>query len=130
MRERTQFLMTHLQISAISRRNAKQPRYADGWDSLPRTTSASSEMNQPSRLRCEITPRCISHNYNKLSAYILLWHRPCSVQTMCFAHVNNANTKFTPLPAIGIYRDVWNAAIASSRKSLTTLSGVMCNTSQ
>ena len=31
---------------------------------------------------------------------------------------------------IGLYRDVWIAAIASSRKSLTTLLVVMCNTSQ
>ena len=32
--------------------------------------------------------------------------------------------------AIGLYRDVWVAAIASSRTRLATLSGVMCNTSQ
>ena len=32
--------------------------------------------------------------------------------------------------AIGLYRDVWIAAIASSRTRLATLSGVMCNTSQ
>ena len=32
--------------------------------------------------------------------------------------------------AIGLYRDVWIAAIASSRTSLATLTGVMCNTSQ
>ena len=31
---------------------------------------------------------------------------------------------------IGLYRDVWIAAIASSRASLVTLTGVMCNTSQ
>ena len=31
---------------------------------------------------------------------------------------------------IGLYRDVWIAAIASSRTSLATLTGVMCNTSQ
>ena len=31
---------------------------------------------------------------------------------------------------IGLYRDVWIAAIASSRTSLATLMGVMCNTSQ
>ena len=31
---------------------------------------------------------------------------------------------------IGLYRDVWIAAIASSRTRLATLSGVMCNTSQ
>ena len=30
----------------------------------------------------------------------------------------------------GLYRDVWIAAIASSRTSLATLMGVMCNTSQ
>ena len=30
---------------------------------------------------------------------------------------------------ISLYRDVWSAAIASSRKNLTTLSVVMCNTS-
>ena len=32
--------------------------------------------------------------------------------------------------AIGLYRDVWIAAIASSRTSLATLMGVMCNTLQ
>ena len=32
--------------------------------------------------------------------------------------------------AIGLYRDVWIAAIASSRTRVTTLSGVKCNTSQ
>ena len=32
--------------------------------------------------------------------------------------------------AIGLYRDVWIAAIASPRTNLATLSGVMCNTSQ
>ena len=31
---------------------------------------------------------------------------------------------------IGFHRDVWIAAIASSRTSLATLSVVMCNTSQ
>ena len=31
---------------------------------------------------------------------------------------------------IGLHRDVWIAAIASSRTRLATLSGVMCNTSQ
>ena len=32
--------------------------------------------------------------------------------------------------AIGLFRGVWIAAIASSRTSLATLTGVMCNTSQ
>ena len=32
--------------------------------------------------------------------------------------------------SIGLYRDVWIAAIASSRTSLATLKGVMCITSQ
>ena len=31
---------------------------------------------------------------------------------------------------IGLYRDIWIAAIASSRTSLAILTGVMCNTSQ
>ena len=34
------------------------------------------------------------------------------------------------MTGIGLYRDVWIAAIASSRTSLATLMGVMCNTSQ
>ena len=34
------------------------------------------------------------------------------------------------LCCIGLYRDVWIAAIASSRTRLATLTGVMCNTSQ
>ena len=32
--------------------------------------------------------------------------------------------------AIGLYRDVWIAAIASSRTRLATLTGAMCTTSQ
>ena len=32
--------------------------------------------------------------------------------------------------AIGLYRDVWIAAIASSRTRLATLTGAMCKTSQ
>ena len=32
--------------------------------------------------------------------------------------------------SIGLYRDVWIAAIASSRTSLATLTGAMCNNSQ
>ena len=34
------------------------------------------------------------------------------------------------LPISGKYRDVWIAAIASSRTSLATLTGVVCNASQ
>ena len=34
------------------------------------------------------------------------------------------------MKAIGLYRDVWIAANASSRTRLATLMGVMCNTSQ
>ena len=37
---------------------------------------------------------------------------------------------FSRIESIGLYRDVWIAAIASSRTRLATLSGVMCNTSQ
>ena len=35
-----------------------------------------------------------------------------------------------PIDAIGLYRDVWIAAIASSRTRLATLTGAMCKTSQ
>ena len=35
-----------------------------------------------------------------------------------------------PNDSIGLYRDVWIAAIASSRTSLATLMVVMCNMSQ
>ena len=34
------------------------------------------------------------------------------------------------LTTIGLYRDVWIAAIASSRTRLATLTGAMCKTSQ
>ena len=33
-------------------------------------------------------------------------------------------------PSIGLYRDVWIAAIAQPRTSMATLTVVMCNTSQ
>ena len=36
----------------------------------------------------------------------------------------------TNMVNIGLYRDVWIAAIGSSRTRVTTLSGVKCNTSQ
>ena len=34
------------------------------------------------------------------------------------------------MPSIGLYHDVWIAAIASSRTRLATLTGAMCKTSQ
>ena len=34
------------------------------------------------------------------------------------------------MTVIGLYRDVWIAAIASSRTRLATLTGAMCKTSQ
>ena len=37
--------------------------------------------------------------------------------------------KYSPF-SIGLYRDVWIAAIASSRTRLATLTGAMCKTSQ
>ena len=40
------------------------------------------------------------------------------------------HARLSALLCIGLYRDVWIAAIASSRTSLATLTGVMCNTSQ
>ena len=46
---------------------------------------------------------------------------------MLVARVTWPDDGFT---TIGLYRDVWIAAIASSRTRLATLSGVMCNTSQ
>ena len=40
------------------------------------------------------------------------------------------HARLSALLCIGLYRDVWIAPIASSRTSLATLTGVMCNTSQ
>ena len=42
----------------------------------------------------------------------------------------NATMDVRSYKAIGIYCDVWIAAIASSRTRVPTLLGVMCNTSQ
>ena len=51
-----------------------------------------------------------------------------SVTYCCFSLLELPGTsKISP---IGLYRDVWIAAIASSRMSLATLTVVMCNTSQ
>ena len=50
------------------------------------------------------------------------WRRPCKD--------TEHNVKYSQNTFIGLYRDVWIAAIASSRTSLATLTGVMCNTSQ
>ena len=47
-----------------------------------------------------------------------------NVEVMCRLH------KLNTRPSIGLYRDVWIAAIASSRTSLATLTGAMCKTSQ
>ena len=47
--------------------------------------------------------------------------------TLCYACEKTAEEQRW---GIGLYRDVWIAAIASSRTSLATIMGVMCNTSQ
>ena len=44
--------------------------------------------------------------------------------------INRAANMKDAFLLIGLYRDVWIAAIASSRTSLATLMGAMCNTSQ
>ena len=59
----------------------------------------------------------VDHNHS----CILSLRRSFGTQTDDSAHLSSA---------IGLYRDVWIAAIASSRTSLATLTGVMCNTSQ
>ena len=61
----------------------------------------------------------VSSSIDQVSAIDRFWLR-----------TNVSDYYCNPSNAIGSYRDVWNAAIASSRKRLTTLSGVMCNTSQ
>ena len=42
----------------------------------------------------------------------------------------NTHLHSLPYMVIGLYRDVWIAAIASSRTRLATLTGAMCKTSQ
>ena len=44
-------------------------------------------------------------------------------------HIKSCN-KMKRNKNIGLYHDVWNAAIASSRTRLATLTGEMCKTSQ
>ena len=44
--------------------------------------------------------------------------------------ISMAYTWYLPHQHIGLYRDVWIAAIASSRTRLATLTGAMCKTSQ
>ena len=54
----------------------------------------------------------------------------CSIVVFAFRQSRLWFAHVTLWLAIGLYRDVWIAAIASSRTSLATLMGVMCNTSQ
>ena len=54
----------------------------------------------------------------------------CNQMNVHFLHIDTACILRSLVNPIGLYRDVWNAAIASSRKSRMTLSVVMCNMSQ
>ena len=50
------------------------------------------------------------------------------MRRMDITDLNDSNV--TAAATANVYRDVWIAAIASSRTSLVTLTVVMCNTSQ
>ena len=63
---------------------------------------------------------------NVITYHCSAWHNRTSTYVKCVIS-HQIVIKIDP---IGSYRDVWNAAIASSRKSLTSRTGVMCNTSQ
>ena len=54
----------------------------------------------------------------------------CERPLRCFVEPDMLMFTLVVHHAIGLYRDVWIAAIASSRTSLATLTGVMCNASQ
>ena len=56
----------------------------------------------------------------------------CYVKALVTGHAvwADQSTECSTHFAIGLYRDVWIAAIASSMTSLATLTGVMCNMSQ
>ena len=59
----------------------------------------------------------------------------CSLYACISLILSYPNMQYTILcmcivSAIGLYRDVWIAAIASSRSRLATLTGAMCKTSQ
>ena len=59
-------------------------------------------------------------------------YQGCLLLIFILHNLMHAITRTLPVGdmAIGLHRDVWIAAIASSRTRVTTLSGVMCNTSQ
>ena len=61
-------------------------------------------------------------------------YKEISSMSRCSTHDSvlqfNPKIENSEVVTIGLYRDVWIAAIASSRTRLATLSGVMCNTSQ
>ena len=62
----------------------------------------------------------------------LLIYHPSITSQFIYIHVSPWKSCIyaTNAPSISLYRYVWIAAIASSRTSLATLTGVMCNTSQ
>ena len=66
---------------------------------------------------------CSRASTSSLSALLSLLRSP-SFDSMA---VTDA---YVRIVSIGLYRDVWIAAIASSRTSLATLTGAMCKTSQ
>ena len=60
----------------------------------------------------------------------LPWHSATAqiVPPFSQCHARSLAEMCIELHCIGLYRDVWIAAIASSRTSLATLTVVMCNT--
>ena len=84
---------------------------------------------------------CVQHKFGyfpKIICSVLLFLGPFvyvllfpKYQLLCFALFRFSSSPCSRLLGpIGLYRDVWIAAIASSRTRLATLTGAMCKTSQ
>ena len=67
----------------------------------------------------------------QMTSELLLWGKNSRQETsFCIHEMIPCDGSMSCTGPIGLYRDVWIAAIASSRTRVTTLSGVKCNTSQ
>ena len=97
---------------------------SDGTNS---NNAVASQKRRMKRGRSNIVNAVDSFDAHGSVSHMAAYSNKCSLPTdsdsrlylFCQAH-----------GTIGLYRDVWIAAIASSRTSLTTLRGVMSNTSQ
>ena len=117
------------------------PRHANNVsDHLPIRLQTSVLCNQSQSVEHTVNAQCpqVTHtwgNHGYTNAYRnALETKLNEIQKLSCNRETDQETSRDAIGAyiggLGLYRDVWIAAIASSRTRLATLSGVMCNTSQ